>query len=301
MIDMLNQCDYASLVTTGLNLWWRFNVGGVDTGVANMASTPVQQEKTADGQFARGQMGDLLMPIVAPPGVPEKFRWDWDKAREQATGISSVINTAQSIVAIIQAIYGQYGALVNAARGWYTHFSEEYPRDEDHWKGVVPPTPLVQRMSPLVQYLGTNVQPDYGVRAAPDVIGSGNSAGQLTPWSVGGLSVERMMSNVRGAVREWDRAGGPVIPSDTPTKQLALRDPSTTPSPKYPQLSAPGTQLVETPGAYKVPETPSTTLAPPPPPPPPSTPANPAAKMFLASTVAAVGAFTVYRLNRRKR
>jgi len=299
MIDMVNRVDYASLVTTGLNLWWRFNVGALDVSIASTAPKPTSTKYGPDGVLLRAQKGDPWVAPVAPPGECQEARSSWEKSKDEAGGLSFLVNYVRTLVAVVQVVFGSYGAIVGAAKGWYDHFTKEYPRSDDMWRGVVPPTPLVQRLAPLGMFLGADQIPSSAIMPAPDPHGAGSGSPTIQARNRGGLSVAMMMTRVRSAVAQWSEQGAPFLPTSDVLNYLASRSPSAPASPSYPQPPRPGSseefvnQDVAT--AREMSAAPAVSVARPPVAEPPS------AVGWLAGTVAAVGAFAVYRINRRRK
>lgn len=297
MIDLLNGIDFASLVARGANIWWLFNVGAVETSVAKWSRRPDIDAFDAEGAAIIEEGGDARVPLVAPPGFCEHAKREYDHAVQTQRGISWLINWVRTIIAIIQAVYGQYGALVGATKGWIEHATMDFPDPGNLWKGVVPPTPFAQRMAPYSVYQGPGVEPAYRVQATPDPIGGGNVTGILSQVYTGGNDIGTMIGNVRGAVDEWGKYGGPVVMSQDVLNMLAARNPAAPASPQFPQLPVPGTR--DEPVSMPVEgEEPVAAQAPPPPPPSPEKSSNFA---WAAGAVAAVGAFAVYRVRRKGR
>ncbi len=226
IIELLNACDYSEFCANGFNLWWTYNVGALTERTAQWAPMPTTTPTYTSGEFAgevrRGNNGDRIMPMVAPPGYCEEARTIYNDEKKQSKGLGVVVNIGQTILAVIQAVYGNYGQLVGAVRGWVSYAAREYPVPEDSWLGVVPMTPMVQRLSPIHQWKGPNQEPSSLVMSGPDPTAGGDlrvpgqnpyANGQKEPWfgynPPLGVVLERMRQGVVG----WADAGAAFKPA----------------------------------------------------------------------------------------
>lgn len=206
MIDLVLACDFYPLISTGINTWWKYNINsGAGMGTFRATEdTPIFDPKT--GERLRDKNGIPYGAPIAPPGTVQDQHTLYQAEQERQKSLKIAINLAQTFIAIIQAVWGgNYGALVGAAKSWYDSFSEKFPAPDDSWRGVVPPTPLVQRRIPSFGFVKTrdSVEP-----VIPDTSGWTNREPVL-PSIGGGATIISMMQTVRGYIFALARFGAP--------------------------------------------------------------------------------------------
>ena len=149
MIDTVLKCDYYGLVSEGHNVWWKYNIS---TGVGGVGQYRPTESTTGydtnTGVLLRDASGAPNVPPVAPTGVPQQAFTGYAAAKKAAQGLSILINWASTLLAVVMVVFGRVGPLVKAGYNWYKFFTTKYPVPEDAWRGVVPPTPLLQRTLP---------------------------------------------------------------------------------------------------------------------------------------------------------
>ncbi len=236
MIDLLLKCDYYGLIKTGINTWWKYNINS-GAGVGTFCATEKTQAiDPTTGQPLRDKNGIPYGAPIVPPGTVQEQYSIYQDEQERQKSIKIAINLAQSFIAIIQAVYGgNYGALVTAGKSWYDSFSQKFPAPEDSWRGVVPPTPLVQRRIPTYGFVGGRDNPQPVI---PDVTGWASNTPVVPPLG-GGVSVVPMMASVRNYIGVLGRYGAPFVL--TPEDRIDLegiRNPVFTLKPDAPRSTA---------------------------------------------------------------
>jgi hypothetical protein len=218
MIDTILACDFYSLINTGVNTWWKYNINsGAGIGISK-ATEDTQTIDPKTGSPLRDKNGIPYAAPIVPAGTVQQQHILYEDAREDQRGLKIAINLAQSFLAILQAVVGgNYGALVGAAKGWYDSFSQKFPEPEDNWRGVVPPTPPVMRRIPSYGFVGSRDDPQPVV---PDVSGWTTQSADKLPVLGGGTTVVKMMSTMRGYIFALRRFGAPF--SLTPETQIDL-------------------------------------------------------------------------------
>lgn len=206
MIDLLLACDFYGLINTGVNTWWKYNINsGSGVGMFKATEDTVVFDP-ATGKQLRDKNGILYGAPVIPAGTVQQQRGIYEKQAADNKGIKIAINLAQSFLAVLQAVVGgNYGALVSAGKSWYDSFAKKFPKPEDSWRGVVPPTPLVQRRIPSFNFVKT----EHGVEPTIPTVGGWTRQNPTELPSGGGATVLAMMSTVRGYMFALRRFGAP--------------------------------------------------------------------------------------------
>jgi hypothetical protein len=218
MIDTVLACDFYGLINTGVNTWWKYNINsGAGVGMFKATeATPIFNPST--GAPLRDKNGVLNGAPIVPTGTVQQQHELYQKQQADSRGIAVAVNLAQSFLAILQAVIGgNYGALVSAGKNWYDAFATKFPAPTDNWKGVVPPTPLVQRRIPSFNFVKDgNSEP---MRVIPNVSGWTSPHG-ANPVVGGGATIFDMMASVRGYIFALRRFGAPF--SLTPEDRIDL-------------------------------------------------------------------------------
>lgn len=170
MIDTLLQCDYAELVAAGYNAWWLYNIGPKASTLGVTCDKPGVKRFNSEGAPRRDADGIPLVQAIAPSAVPKDAHFEYKKAKEKATGISFGINWVSTWINVVQIIFqGDYTKLYDIGKGWYDHFTMKFPKPEDLWRGVVPPSPVAMRTAMVSRtvYDGRNWVTGYGYGPEP--------------------------------------------------------------------------------------------------------------------------------------
>lgn len=219
MVDLVLACDYYSLISTGINTWWKYNIGSGVGGVGTWRATEDTPFLNANGQRLRDKNGIPYAAPIAPAGSPQEAYDVYREQKEKSSGLKFGLNWAQSLIAIFQAVAGNYGALVSAGKSWYDAYSTKFPEPEDSWRGVVPPSPLVQRRVPAFGFVGSHERGVQAQRAVvPDVGANTNTV--PAPQGYGGIDTIAMMADVRAYTALFERFGAPF--TKTPEDRIDL-------------------------------------------------------------------------------
>lgn len=206
MIDLLLACDFYGLINTGVNTWWKYNINS-GAGIGMFKAT--ESTRTIDPQTGQRLRDDNGIPYgapIVPAGTVQQQHKLYQEQVEEQKGIKIAINLAQSFLAILQAVVGgNYGALVSAGKSWYDAFSEKFPEPVDSWRGVVPPTPLVQRRVPSFGFVST----EHGKESVVPTVSGWVTQDPTALPTGGGATVLSMMSTVRGYMFALRRFGAP--------------------------------------------------------------------------------------------
>jgi hypothetical protein len=211
MIDLVLACDYYELVQTGINTWWKYNIGSGVGGVGTCRAT--EDTPSIDGRTGkrlRDKNGVPYAAPVSPPGAVQDAYDVYREAKEKSSGLNFITNYVKSLIAIVQAVYGNYGGLVDAGKSWYDTYSKTFPEPEDNWRGVVPPSPLVQRRLPTFAFISARMgNSDAKMISVPDVGGPINRTGSTHGY--GGVALVPMLASVRAVAWIMARFGAPFV------------------------------------------------------------------------------------------